>query len=118
MCSSLDTLSAIEAGGAGVDLESIRSLYGHDLGSQCPLGPPLPGHRGRSPGTATSLGSAGGCIFRGTIRKADGTLHTQVPKPCNMGPQPDFPSRGGAGSWHWRGLAVCEGEEKLQRKKS
>lgn len=104
MCSSPDTRSAMEAG--------------VDLGRQCPLGPPLRGHTGSSPGTATSLGSAGRCVCGGTIRRAGGTLHTQVPKPCNVRPQLDFPSRAGACSRHWKGLVVFEAEEKLQRKKS
>lgn len=64
-----------------------------------------------------SLGSAGKCVCQATIRRADGTLHTQVPKPCNVRPQCGFLSKLELALGVGRGLAFSEGEEKLQRKK-
>lgn len=112
MWSPPDALTAIEARCA---LEGTPTDVTQETNALC--GPHCKDTGAGAQGLHVSLGSAGGCVCQATIRRADGTLYKQVPKPRNVGPQHGFLSGAGACFWHWMGAGVFEGEEKLQRKK-
>lgn len=101
-----------------MDPESTRSLYGHDLGSQCPLAPHFEGTGAGPQELPPAWALQVDAFARGQSRGQMGLPTGRSPNPATWGLNSTSLAERALALGIARGLAFFEGEEKWQRKKS